>query len=145
MSVIAVWLIVALAAGIVEILVPALVFLFVALAALLSVGVAWLGFSLTVQIVFFAAASLVLLLLVRPFFASRRLGGKGVPSRTEALLGRLGHVTEAIDPVRGTGRVNVGGEDWAARSTSTVPAGAEVRVDGADGIVLVVSATATGK
>jgi membrane protein implicated in regulation of membrane protease activity len=141
MSMEVIWLIVALAAGILEIIIPALVFLFVALAALLAVGVAWLGASLTVQIVFFAAASLVLLLLVRPFFASKRLAGRGVPSRTEALAGRLGHVTEAIDPVRGTGRVNVGGEDWAARSAAAIPSAAEVRVEGADGIVLIVSAT----
>jgi len=140
-----IWLIVALAAGILEIVIPALVFLFVALAAVLAVGVAWLGASFTIQVVVFAAASLLLLLLVRPFFASKRLAARGVPSRTEALAGRLGHVTEAIDPVKGTGRVNVGGEDWAARSAAALPAAAEVRVEGADGIVLIVSATAAAK
>jgi membrane protein implicated in regulation of membrane protease activity len=145
MSMIAVWLIVALAAGIVEVLVPAFVFLFVALAALLTAVTVWLGFSVTVQVVFFAASSLLLLLVVRPVLASRRLGGKGVPSRTEALAGKRGHVTEAIDPVRGTGRVNVAGEDWAARAASSVPMGAEVHVDGADGIVLLVSASVPSK
>jgi len=138
----ALWLILALAAAIVEVLVPAFVFLFVALAALLTAGVVWLGYSVTVQIVFFATVSVLLLLVVRPIFASRRLGGRGVPSRTEALAGKLGHVTEAIDPVRGTGRVNVAGEDWAARAASVIPIGEEVRVDGADGIILLVSATA---
>jgi membrane protein implicated in regulation of membrane protease activity len=142
MSLLALWLILALVAGIVEIVVPALVCLFVAVAALLTAALAWLGFSLTVQVVFFAAASVLLLAVVRPLFASKRIGGAGVPSRTEAIAGKLAHVTEAIDPVRGTGRVNVAGEDWAARSATPVPAGAEVRVDGADGIVLLVSATA---
>ncbi|HSS44542.1 MAG TPA: NfeD family protein [Thermoanaerobaculia bacterium] len=140
MSAIAVWLIVMLGAGIVEILVPALVFLFVGLAALLTLGVAALGFPVAAQIVFFAAASLLLLLLVRPIFASKRVGGRDVPSRTEALAGRLGRVTEAIDPVRGSGRVNVAGEDWAARAAVAVPVGTEVRVDGAIEVV----ATAIG-
>lgn len=140
MTLLAVWLALALLAGIVEVIVPALVFLFVALAALLTAALAWLGASATVQIVFFAGAALLLLLVVRPLFASKRIGGAGVPSRTEALSGKLAHVTEAIDPVRGTGRVNVAGEDWAARSAAPVPAGAEVHVDGADGIVLLVSA-----
>ncbi|MBK9062664.1 MAG: NfeD family protein [Acidobacteria bacterium] len=140
MTLLAVWLAVALLAGIVEMIVPALVCLFVAVAAVLTAGLAWLGFSATVQIIFFAAASVLLLLVVRPILATKRLGGAGVPSRTEALTGKLAHVTEAIDPVRGTGRVNVAGEDWAARSAAPVPAGAEVRVDGADGIVLIVSA-----
>jgi membrane protein implicated in regulation of membrane protease activity len=140
MTLLAVWLALALLAGIVEVIVPALVFLFVAVAALLTAALAGLGASATVQIVFFAAAVLLLLLVVRPLFASKRIGGAGVPSRTEALAGKLAHVTEAIDPVRGTGRVNVAGEDWAARSAGPVPEGSEVRVDGADGIVLLVSA-----
>lgn len=141
MTLLAVWLALALLAGIVEMIVPALVCLFVAIAALLTAGLAGLGFSPAVQVVFFAVASVVLLLVVRPILATKRLGGAGVPSRTEALAGKVAHVTEAIDPVRGTGRVNVAGEDWAARSVAPVPAGAEVRVDGADGIVLLVSAT----
>jgi membrane protein implicated in regulation of membrane protease activity len=145
MSPMALWLILALVAGIVEVLVPALVFLFVAVAALLAAVTVWLGFTVTAQVVFFAVSSLLLLLLVRPVFASRRLGAKGVPSRTEALVGKLGHVTEAIDPVRGTGRVNVAGEDWAARSASPVPVGGEVRVDGSDGIVLLVAASGLQK
>lgn len=140
MTLLAVWLALALLAGIVEMIVPALVCLFVAVAALLTAALAWFGASVAVQVVFFAISSLLLLLLVRPLFATRRVGGAGVPSRTEALAGKLAHVTEAIDPVRGTGRVNVAGEDWAARSAAPVPAGAEVRVDGADGIVLLVSA-----
>ena len=139
MTLLAVWLVLALVAGIVEIVVPALVFLFVGVAAVLTAGTAWLGFSPTVQVVFFAVSSLLLLLLVRPVFASKRLGGKGVPSRTEALDGRSGHVTEAIDAARGGGRVNVGGEDWAARSAEPLANGSEIRVDGADGIVLLVS------
>jgi membrane protein implicated in regulation of membrane protease activity len=139
MSLLALWLILALAAGIVEIVIPALVFLFVGVAAALTAGVAWLGFPVAGQVVFFAAAALLLLLLVRPVVASKRLASKGVPSRTEALAGKRGRVTEEIDPVRGTGRVDIGGEDWAASSPEPVAAGTDVRVDGADGIVLIVS------
>jgi membrane protein implicated in regulation of membrane protease activity len=35
--------------------------------------------------------------------------------------------------------VNVGGEDWAARSAGRVPTGSRVRVVGSDGIVLEVT------
>ena len=62
-----------------------------------------------------------------------------MPSRTAPLVGRHGQVTHDIDPTLGTGRINVGGEDWAARSTDTIPAGTKVRVVGADGIVLEVT------
>ena len=41
-----------------------------------------------------------------------------------------------IDPMLGTGRVNVAGQDWAARSEEPVATGTRVRVVAADGIVL---------
>mgnify|MGYP003693839927 CR=1 FL=1 len=46
-----------------------------------------------------------------------RASGRGIPSRTQQLIGREGVVTNDIDPTTGTGRVNVGGEDWARRSS----------------------------
>jgi membrane protein implicated in regulation of membrane protease activity len=68
-----------------------------------------------------------------------RLAGPGVPSRTQPLVGRHGIVTHDIDPTLGTGRVTVGGEDWAARSTDAIASGTKVTVVGADGIVLEVT------
>ena len=52
-----------------------------------------------------------------------------------------GIVTQDIDPTVGAGRINVGGEDWAARSPEVIVAGVKVRVTGADGIVLEVTRT----
>ena len=68
-----------------------------------------------------------------------RRGGRAVPSRTGGLIGKDGIVTHAIDPVVGAGRVNVGGEDWMARSPGALEVGTRVRVVGADGIVLEVT------
>ena len=68
-----------------------------------------------------------------------RVGGQGLPSRTDPLIGRQGQVTHDIDPVLGTGRVNVAGEDWAARSAEATISGTRVRVVAADGIVLEVT------
>jgi len=138
MSLVALWVIVALGAGILEVAVPAFGFVFVTLAALAAAVLALAGVGATVQVVVFAAATLFFLLVLRRFFV-HRLRGPGVPSRTEAIQGKLAEVTEPIDPVRGSGRVLVEGHDWAARSSSPLPAGARVRVDGADGIVLLVS------
>ena len=41
-----------------------------------------------------------------------------------------------IDPIVGSGRVNVGGEDWAAKSPEAIAVGTTIRVVAADGIVL---------
>jgi membrane protein implicated in regulation of membrane protease activity len=90
------------------------------------------------QIVVFAVVLAVSVLLLRNRLLTR-LQGPGVPSRTEQLAGKDGIVTQDIDPTIGGGRVNVGGEDWAARSGERIGAGARIRVVGADGIVLEVT------
>ncbi len=115
MSLVALWVIVALAAGILEVVVPAFGFVFVTLAALLAAVLALLGIGQTTQVVVFAAATLLFLLVLRRFFV-RRLGAAGVPVAHRRAHGKLAEVTEAIDPVRGSGRVIVEGHDWAARA-----------------------------
>ncbi len=69
----------------------------------------------------------------------KQLDAPGVPSRTAALVGREGVVTHDIEATVGAGRVNVGGEDWAARAPTPMTAGTRVRVVRADGIVLEVT------
>jgi len=103
-----------------------------------AAAAAFFGFSIPVQLGAFVVVVLASLVLLRSAMLTR-LGGKGVPSRTSALVGRDGIVTTDIDPRIGTGRVNIGGEDWAARSAFTLAAGTKIRVVGADGIVLEVT------
>lgn len=131
------WVIVALAAGIVELLSPTFGFVFVSAAALAAAGLAAAGATLVWQLCAFAVVLLASLLFLRPRLVGR-LGAQGVAGRTDALVGRLGVVTAAVDPVSGLGRVEVSGQDWAARCDSPLAPGAGVRVTGADGIVLLV-------
>ena len=102
--------------------------------------VAFLGFGVSAQFATFIVVMLVSLVTLRSRLVGR-LGGPGVPSRTQSLVGRQGVVTHDIDPTIGAGRVNVSGEDWAARSTDVIAAGTRVKVIGADGIVLEVTRT----
>ena len=133
-----VWLALAFVSFIVEVSIPHFGFAFVGAGAIVAAGVAFLGYSVPIQLGAFVVVMTVSLVLLRSALLTR-LGGKGVPSRTEALLGRAGIVTHDIDPRVGTGRVNVAGEDWAARSTQAITAGTKIRVTGADGIVLEVT------
>jgi membrane protein implicated in regulation of membrane protease activity len=87
--------------------------------------------------VFIATAGASMALLRQRFV--KGAAGHRMPSRAEAHVGREGVVTMEVDPLVGTGRVNVGGEDWAARADVPVAAGARIRVVGSDGIVLKVS------
>jgi membrane protein implicated in regulation of membrane protease activity len=132
------WIALAIVAAIVEVSIPQFGVIFVSLGAVAAAAIAFLGAGLPAQMIVFAIALALSLSLLRPRLIAR-LNSPGVPSRTQALVGREGIVTHDVDATVGAGRVNVGGEDWAARSVSPLPAGTRVRVIGADGIVLEVT------
>ncbi len=132
------WLAVALVAAVIEVSVPHFGCAFVSAGAVAAAAAAFFGYGVAAQIGTFVVVMTVSLVALRQNLLAR-LGGQGVPSRTEPLVGRHGQVTHDIDPTLGTGRINVGGEDWAARSTEPLPSGTRIRVVAADGIVLEVT------
>ena len=132
------WLAVALVAAILEVSVPHFGCAFISAGAVAAAATAFFGFSVGAQIGTFVVVMTVSLVALRQNLLSR-LGGQGVPSRTDPLIGRHGQVTHEIDPTLGTGRINVAGQDWAARSHEPLPEGTKVRVVAADGIVLEVT------
>jgi membrane protein implicated in regulation of membrane protease activity len=132
------WLAVAIVAAMIEVSVPHFGSAFVSAGAVAAAALAYFGFSIPAQFAAFVVVLAVSIVLLRSRLVAR-IGGPGVPSRTGPLIGRQGIVTHDVDPTIGTGRVNVSGEDWAARGTETIPIGTKVRVTGADGIVLEVT------
>jgi membrane protein implicated in regulation of membrane protease activity len=132
------WLAVAIAAAVFEVASPHFGSIFITAGALVAAVVAYLDYGLLAQTALFTVTLLVGLGTLRKRLAGH-LGGPGVPSRTDTLIGKSGVVTHAIDPLIGAGRVNIGGEDWAARSSDAIAAGTTVRVISADGIVLEVT------
>jgi membrane protein implicated in regulation of membrane protease activity len=132
------WLAVALVAAVIEVTLPHFGCAFVSAGAIAAAAAAFFGYGVPVQIGTFVVVMTVSLVALRANLLNRLAGG-GVPSRTEPLVGRHGQVTHEIDPTLGTGRINVGGEDWAARSHEPLSIGTRVRVVAADGIVLEVT------
>ena len=98
------------------------------------------GAGFPIQLIVFVVVTGVSVALLRERFV-RSTAGRKMPSRAEALSGREGVVTLDIEPLVGAGRVNVGGEDWAARADVSIATGARIRVVGSDGIVLKVTPT----
>jgi membrane protein implicated in regulation of membrane protease activity len=129
------WLAVAFVAAVLEITVPHFGSAFVSAGAVAAAVAAFLGYGAAVQFGTFVVVMTVSLVTLRAGLVGR-LAGRGVPSRTQPLIGRHGLVTHDIDPVTGTGRINIAGEDWAARSHDAITSGTKVLVVGADGIVL---------
>jgi membrane protein implicated in regulation of membrane protease activity len=133
------WLALAILAAIIEVSIPHFGVVFVSVGAAAAAAVAAIGLGFSTQVVVFILALGLSLGLLRPRLV-RQLGARGVPSRTDTLIGREGVVTQGIESSVGAGRVNVGGEDWAARAATPLPIGTRIRVVAADGIVLEVTA-----
>lgn len=132
----ALWLALAFVLAILEIIVPTFVCLCFSAAAVFGMISALCGFDLAYQMVAFGIGILLTLLLLRPRLIARLYAKPALPSRTDALHGKHGQVTQAIEPTLGQGRILVDGQDWAASSSASVSLGTTVVVTGADGIIL---------
>ena len=88
-----VWLVLAFISFVIEVSIPHFGFAFVGAGALVAAAAAFFGFSIPVQLGAFIVVVLASLVLLRSAMLTR-LGGKGVPSRTESLIGRNGVVTD---------------------------------------------------
>ena len=90
---------VAFVAAIIEVSVPHFGSVFVSVGAIAAAAVAFFGFGVPAQVATFVVVLVVSLVGLRSRLIGR-LGGQGVPSRTEPLIGRHGMVTHDIDPTR---------------------------------------------
>lgn len=110
-----VWVVVAVALSIGELLTPGLFFLGpLALAAAVAALAAGVGAGAVSSTIVFIVTGLASLLVLRPI--ARRHVRLPALSRTgvDALIGRKALVTRTVD-VHG-GRVRIGGEEWSARA-----------------------------
>lgn len=128
------WVTLALIAAVVEVSIPHFGLIFVSVGAVAAAIAAFLGLALPIQIVGFIVAVVIGFAVLRPRLIGRV--SPGVPSRVESLIGREGIVTLDIESTLGSGRVNVEGQDWAARAATPLAVGTRIKVVGADGIVL---------
>ena len=104
---------------------------FAIIGAIVGLNVYW-------QIFIFAVFSLLSVLFVRP--VALRWLHKNDPNRAsnaDALIGRTGKVTEAIN-VNEPGYVQIDGDLWKAVSTADIPVGTTVRVVGRESTIITV-------
>jgi membrane protein implicated in regulation of membrane protease activity len=140
------WAIAALSLSILEVFTAVSGFLLVcfALGCLVSAAVAFLGLGLEVQFLLFSVTSIAAIFGLRPLFQSRFARGRhAVKTNVDALVGKIGVVSERIEQHPQGGRALVEGEDWWAVSQddAIVEAGQRVKVIQVDGSKLVVERT----
>ena len=137
-----IWLIVALVFFILEIFTTGIAVICFSFGAVGSCIASLLGANFTWQVVIFAVVTLLSFVFLRPLLIKLfyKKGKDEVKTNADALIGRKGIVTEAIDPVTGTGRVKVDGDDWKAVSSDEVPIelGARVEILKLDSVIVTV-------
>ena len=108
--------------------------------AFVSLIAALCGMTFTAQIIVFAIASALCLWLIRPL-ALRYLhrNNDERPSNADALIGRVGRVSQNIE-ANGYGRVAIDGDDWKATGEGgvAIPKDTRVKVIALNSIIVTV-------
>jgi membrane protein implicated in regulation of membrane protease activity len=117
-----VWLVAALLLFVAEMIAPGFWLLSVAVGSLAAGVVSLVAPGVLAPSLTFAAATVLSVVGLRPLLL-RRLhpAGHDIKTNVDALAGRVGVVSERIDPRTGKGRVVVEGEDWRAASLMDAP------------------------
>lgn len=90
------------------------------------------------QVVVFAAMSVVSIYFIRPHLtALLHKGGNTRLSNADAIIGRIGVVSETVKG-SGFGRVKIDGDDWKAQTSETddIEVGMKVRVVGRESVII---------
>lgn len=134
------WLVAFVALAALEIATMQLVSIWFAAGAFVAMISAALNVPLWCQFLLFAAISALLLALTRPL-ARRMMRKPATPTNAELDIGRTASVIEEINNANSTGRVELNGVNWMARSTAgeEIPEGRRVVVDRVEGAKLYVS------
>ena len=142
------WVIAAIVLFIAELIIPGFLVACFGVGCLTSALFAGLDFGGRWQLAGFSAGTLLVYFTIRPFVI-RHLYKTSVLVKTNvnALVGKVGVVTQTLDPHNRTGRVKVRGEDWRGVPLDDVviEAGERVEVVKVAGTKLLVKIATTRK
>ena len=134
------WLILFVVLLIIEIFTMGLTTIWFAGGALIAFLLACLNLGLPIQIIVFLVVSIVSLVKTRPL-AVKFFNRERQKTNAASLIGQKAVVLEAIDLIHGTGRVEVNGMEWSAKtdeSEEVIEPGKIVVIDGIQGVKLIV-------
>lgn len=134
------WLILFVILLVIEIFTMGLTTIWFAGGALVASVLAYIETGLHVQIIVFLLVSIALLVLTRPI-AMKYFNQERQKTNAESLIGQKAVVLETIDTLHGTGRAEVNGMEWSAKTDNpeeTLEAGEVVVIEGIQGVKLIV-------
>ena len=140
MSMIVIWIILAVVFLVVELVTVAMVSLWFMVGALAALLAAAVGASMWLQILLFLLVSVACFALLYPRL-KRFVGRNRQATNADMVIGRTCVVTQRIDNIADTGAVSVGGKTWSARTKNgeTAEKGTLVRAEDIQGVKLIVS------
>ena len=131
------WVVLFVAALVVEGLTMQLVSLWFAVGSAAALIVSFFTDSFIIQATVFVLVSLTLFLATRPLV--RKLNcAPMVHTNADSVIGMEGIVKEEINSLAGTGRVYVNGLNWAAKADQIIPTGEKIIVLSVQGVTLAV-------
>ncbi len=116
-----------------------MVSIWVALGGLISLICCLCGVNETVQIIVFFAATILSLVLTRPFVKKMTKFQK-TPTNADSSIGKIGKVINIIDEEEGLFQVKVDGCVWSAimENKNPLPVNTEITVERIEGVKLIV-------
>ena len=134
------WLVIFIVLLIIEIITMGLTTIWFALGALAAFLAGVFGFGTAVLVGVFLVVSLVLLALTRPV-AVKYFNKDRTKTNAESLIGQHGLVLEEVDTLKSTGRVEVNGQEWSAKTDEpdgNIGKNTVVVIDWIQGVILIV-------
>ncbi len=134
-----IWLVIAAALLVIEIITLGLTTIWFAGGAVLAAAVAAFGGNWISQTLVFAIVSFLLLIFTRPFAKKHLM--RQEKTNAEGLIGQKAVVVHTINNIMSEGMVKINGMEWTARSKNdeTIDEGTEVIVDSISGVKLIVT------
>lgn len=137
-----VWIVAAVALLAIEATTVAFVALYFGAGALVAALAAALGAPIALQVLVFAAVSVLTLLSTRGLLTRAMRATPAQRSNVSSLVGRRGVVTVPITVAAGRGQIRVGGEFWTARpyldDSADIETGSPVEILGVEGVTALV-------
>ena len=98
------WMYAAVLFFIIEVFTPGFIVACLGLGSLVAAITAYMGYNIDAQFIAFSASTLISLFLIRPLLYKKGEKQDKIKTNTEALIGRVGTVSETIDNSSKSGR-----------------------------------------
>ena len=134
------WMYIAVLFFIIEVFTPGFILACLGLGSLVAAITAYMGYNMDAQFISFSVSTLISLFLIRPLLYKKGEKQDKIKTNTEALIGRVGSVSETIVNSSKSGRVLIDGDQWKALSHNNqiIELNAQVEVISIDSTIITV-------